>query len=111
MVLKEISTLLLLVLCQRNPDLINLSNLKQKTAPGYRNGLYDCLPLNSYFLAEVSIFAAVSIFAVVSTMAGAVVVVSGATVDVLSLVVELSLLLLQATKAVAKIAIARSFFI
>ena len=91
--------------------LISWKILNKKTVPGYRNGLYDCLPLNSYFLAEVSIFAVVSIFVVVSITAGAVVVVSGATVDVLSVVVELSLLLLQATKAVAKIAIARSFFI
>jgi hypothetical protein len=37
--------------------------------------------------------------------------VSGATVVVLSVVDELSLALLQAIKAVAKIAIARSFFI
>jgi hypothetical protein len=45
----------------------------------------------------------------VSTTAGAV-VSTGVTV-VLSVVDELSLLLLQATKAVAKIAIASSFFI
>jgi hypothetical protein len=37
--------------------------------------------------------------------------VSGATVVVVSLVVELSLLLLQAAKAAAKIAIAKNFFI
>jgi hypothetical protein len=69
------------------------------------------LQLKFYFLAEVSIFEVVSIFVVVSTTAGAVVVVSGATVVVLSVVDELSLALLQAIKAVAKIAIARSFFI
>jgi xanthine/uracil/vitamin C permease (AzgA family) len=63
------------------------------------------LPLKFYFLAEVS-----TIFVVVSTTAGAVVSI-GVTVVVLSVVDELSLLLLQAIKAVAKIAIARSFFI
>jgi len=47
---------------------------------------------------------------VVVSGAGAIVEVSGATA-VLSLLSELSLLLLQATNTVAKIAIARNFFI
>ena len=66
----------------------------------------------TYFLAEVSIFDVVSILLVVSGAGiGAVAAVSGVTVLVLSLEVDVSLLLLHATNAVAIIAIARNFFI
>jgi hypothetical protein len=67
-----------------------------------------CHIKKSYFLAEVSVLVVST--RVVSGAGVTIVVVSGVTV-VVSLVVELSLLLLQATNAVTMIAIARNFFI
>ena len=91
--------------------------MRNKTKrPSLRKAL-DCLPkpLN-YFLALESFFFVVSadILLVVSAdillvVSGAIVVVSGVTV--LSLVLVLSALLLQAAKDAAMIAIAKNFFI
>lgn len=88
---------------------------KQKGLPEGRPSIACQKPLN-YFLALVSAFFVVSadIFEVSAdillAVSGAIVVVSGAT-EVLSAVLELSLLLLQAAKEAAMIAIAKNFFI
>jgi hypothetical protein len=63
-----------------------------------------------FFVVSVDILLIVS-GAILLIVSGAIVVVSGATVVLLSLVLELSLLLLQAAKDAEMIAIAKNFFI
>jgi len=92
--------------------------LQQKGPPSGRPSI-ACQKRFNYFLALVSFFffvVSVDILLIVSgaillIVSGAIVVVSGATVVLLSLVLELSLLLLQAAKDAAMIAIAKNFFI
>jgi hypothetical protein len=67
------------------------------------------LALVSFFVVSADIFE-VSVIILFAVSAGAIVVVSGETVE-LSLVFVLSALLLQAAKDAAMIAIAKNFFI
>ena len=96
--------------------MVELSNINKKALhPEGRQLIAKNL---NYFLALVSFFFVVSAVillivsgAILLDVSGAIVVVSGATVVLLSLVLELSLLLLQAATDTAMIAIAKNFFI
>jgi hypothetical protein len=86
-----------------------LSKYQQKGPPSGRPSIACQKPFN-YFLALVSFIIVVSAV-ILLIVSGAIVVVSGATVVLVSLVLELSLLLLQAATDATMIAIAKNFFI